>query len=101
MYIYNVTTQVSWAIHEDWLRWMQQEHIPEVVGTGNFTHHRMVRLLEVDETDGPTYAVQFFTNTLQQYHNYLQNHADKIRQKAAEAWKNEAVSFRSLMEVVH
>ena len=101
MYIYNVTTQLTWNIHKSWLKWMQQEHIPEVLATGCFTHHRMVRVLEIDETDGPTYAVQYFTNTLGQYQSYLQNHSAALRQKAAESWKSEAISFRSLMEVVH
>lgn len=101
MYIYNVTTQLTWDIHKPWLKWMQQVHIPEVLATGCFTHHRMVRVLEIDETDGPTYAVQYFTNTLEQYQSYLQNHSAEMRGKAAESWADEAISFRTLMEVVH
>lgn len=101
MLIYNVTTQLSWEIHNNWLEWMKEVHIPEVVATGYFTHHRMVRLLEMDETDGPTYAVQYFTETIEAYRHYITKHAPRLRQDALKRWGNACISFRSLMEVVH
>jgi hypothetical protein len=101
MYIYNVTTQLAWSIHNEWLQWMQEVHIPEVVATGCFTHHRMVRLLEVDETEGPTYAVQYFTDMLENYQRYITRHAPKLRQDGLKQWGSACISFGSLMEVLH
>lgn len=101
MYIYNVTTQLAWAIHNEWLQWMKEEHIPAVVSTGCFTHHRMVRLLEVDETEGPTYAVQYFTDSLETYRSYINRFAPGLRQDTQKRWGDACISFRSLMEVVH
>ncbi len=101
MYIYNVTTQLAWAIHNDWLKWMQEVHIPEVVATGCFTHHRMVRVLEIDETEGPTYAVQYFTDTIESYRRYITQYAPKLRQDGLKHWGDACISFRSLMEVLH
>jgi hypothetical protein len=59
MFIYNVTIQVTWAIHEQWLEWMTTIHMPEVVATGCFSTSRLLRLVEVDETEGPTFAAQY------------------------------------------
>ena len=101
MYIYNVTTQLSWRIHDAWLKWMQEEHIPAVVGTGCFTHHRMVQVMEVDETEGRTYAVQYFTDSLEHYNNYISKYAPGLRQDALKRWGDACISFRSLMKVVH
>jgi hypothetical protein len=101
MFIYNVTTQLSWTIHNEWLEWMRETHIPEVVGTGCFTHHRMVRLLEVDESEGPTYAVQYFTDSLEIYRRYITQFAPALRLDAQKKWGEACISFRSLMEVVH
>ncbi|HAK12809.1 MAG TPA: DUF4286 domain-containing protein, partial [Chitinophagaceae bacterium] len=28
MFIYNVTIMVKWSIHEAWVKWMQEQHIP-------------------------------------------------------------------------
>jgi hypothetical protein len=101
MYIYNVTTQISWTIHTEWLQWMKETRIPEVVATGCFTHHRLVKVLEVDESEGPTYAVQYFVESWEIYKSYLEKHAPGLRKDAIERWGNAFISFHSVMEVVH
>ncbi|MEN9497371.1 MAG: hypothetical protein RL750_270, partial [Bacteroidota bacterium] len=50
--LYNVTVKVNHAIHADWLRWMQEEHMPEVVSTGCFNGCRLLHLLESDDEEG-------------------------------------------------
>ncbi|HEX5668638.1 MAG TPA: DUF4286 family protein [Chitinophagaceae bacterium] len=100
MIIYNVTTQVNWKIHEAWLEWMKTEHIPEVLATGLFTHHRLLRLIEVDETEGPTYAIQYFTSVREKYELYISSHAKELREKVLTKWGDQVFAFRSLMEVV-
>lgn len=100
MIIYNVTTQVNWKIHEAWLAWMKMEHIPEVLATGLFTHHRLLRLIEVEETEGPTYAVQYFTSVKEKYDQYIAAHAKELREKVLTKWGDQIFAFRSLMEVV-
>jgi hypothetical protein len=100
MFIYNVTIQLSWAIHEGWLQWMQQEHMVEVVGTGCFTESRLLRLIEVDETEGPTYAAQYYAPSKASYNQYIATHAETLRKKSFEKWGNQFIAFRSVMQVV-
>ncbi len=52
MFIYNVTVKIDKNIHREWLEWMQQIHIPEVMQTGCFAANRFLRLLESDESGG-------------------------------------------------
>lgn len=101
MYIYNVTTRINWRIHEPWVKWMKATHIPDVMNSGCFTDARFVRLLETDETDGPTYAVQFTADSLEAYTRYIQQFAPILRKEVAENWGDNFISFRSLMEVVN
>ena len=100
MIVYNVTVQPTWAIHEQWLIWMRTEHVPEIMLTGLFTHHKILRLLDVDETDGPTYAFQYFTSAREKYELYIAVHAKQLRDKNLEKWNDQFIAFRSLMEVV-
>ncbi len=100
MIVYNVTTHVNNNIHEAWLEWMKTEHIPEVLATALFTHHRILRLLEVDDTDGPTYAVQYYSSSKEKYEHYITHHAKELRAKTLKKWGDQIFSFRSLMEVV-
>jgi hypothetical protein len=101
MYIYNVTTKVNWIIHEAWVKWMKEKHIPEVMNSGCFTENRFVRLLETDETEGPTYAVQFYADDLEQYDRYLEQHAPALRKDVIDRWGDNFISFRSLMQLVN
>jgi hypothetical protein len=71
MIIYNVTTKTDWSIHAEWLQWMQEEHIPGILGTGLFQDCRIMRLLEVDETEGPTYAIQYQASGREDYDHYI------------------------------
>lgn len=100
MIIYNITTKVHESVATAWLQWMQTEHIPEVMATGCFTGFTIVRLLEVDETEGPTYAVQYKAPDLEEYERYRQQHAQRLSTVAMNRWGNNFISFRSIMEVV-
>ena len=100
MFIYNVSVKVDWRVHDEWLLWMKNIHIPEVVATGCFTHAQMLRLLETDEQDGPTYITQYFAKSKSDYNRYIDLHAASMRQKAFDKWGDTFIAFRSLMQLV-
>jgi Domain of unknown function (DUF4286) len=101
MIVYNITIKITPAIETDWLQWQQQEHIPEIMATGIFTGYQFYRLLEQDEPDGITYVVQYFTESMENYQRYLQEHALSIRQKAFARWNDQFIAFRTVMERVN
>ena len=101
MIVYNVTIKITNSIHTDWLQWTKEEHIPDVLQTGCFTHAVILRLLEVDDTEGPTYAIQYFAESKGLYNNYIENHAAEMRQKGFNKWGNQFIAFRSVMQVVN
>ena len=98
--IYNVTIKVEAGIADAWLQWLLQEHIPEIMNTGCFISHKVVRLLEVDESEGPTYAVQYGADSKADYNRYIQLHAAGMRQRSIDKWGNGFIAFRSVMQVV-
>ena len=97
--IYNVTLKVNHHIHTDWLRWMQEEHIQEVIATGCFTSARLLHLVESDDEEGVTYAVQYEAADRQLYDRYIQQFAENLRKKGYEKWGDGFIAFRTLMEV--
>ena len=101
MLIYNITTKVNWSIHEDWLQWMKEKHIPDVMRTGYFSEFRFARLLEIEEEEGPTYTNQFYIDTKEQYDQYILIHAPNLRKEVFDKWINQIIAFRTLMELVH
>ena len=101
MLIYNVTTKVSWEIHEAWVAWMKEKHIPEIMAKGCFLEYRFARLLETDETEGPTYTIQFYAESKEPYRHYIEFHAPALRKDALVTWGDQFIGFRSLMELVN
>ncbi len=100
MIIYNITVKIDWSVAEEWVEWMQQTHISDVLKTGCFEKHQFVRLLQVDETEGPTYAIQYYAAALSKYDYYLQHHAAFFREQIKNKWGKKYVDFATLMQVV-
>ena len=98
--LYNVTIKVSHAIQSDWLRWMQEEHMEEVVSTGCFTQARLLHLVEADDEEGVTYAAQYEAATRADYERYIQLHAETLRKKGFDRWGDGFIAFRTLMQVM-
>lgn len=100
MIIYNVTVNVEKEIESEWVGWMKQTHIPDVLATGFFHDHRMLRLLNETEGEGETYAVQYFTDDLDKLESYMEQEAPRLRDEHFAKFQNRCVSFRTFLETV-
>ena len=101
MIIYNVTVKVEPQIAEEWLKWIRDIHIPEIMNTGCFIDFKIVRLLELDDSEGPTYAIQYSARTKEDYNRYIDFHSSEFIKKSFDRWGEQFIAFRSVMEVVH
>jgi hypothetical protein len=98
--IYNVTIKVESTIAELWLQWLKNEHIPDIMKTNCFYEYRILRLLEVDDTEGPTFAIQYMAESKADYNRYIEKHAEGMRKKSYERWGERFIAFRSVMTLV-
>ena len=101
MFIYNVTVQVDKGIAEQWLNWLLSEHIPELLSTGCFSNYQLVKLLDVDESEAITYAIQYYSASRELIDKYLNEHAADMRNKTVAKWNDRFVAFRTIMEVIN
>ncbi|MGZ4038722.1 MAG: DUF4286 family protein, partial [Bacteroidia bacterium] len=69
MYIYNVTVNVSADVHDEWLKWMRDVHIPDVMKTGCFMSNRLVKVLNVED-EGHTYSFQYTFKDMKDIERY-------------------------------
>ena len=100
MIIYNITTKVHHSIEAEWLQWLKTVHIKEVMESNCFTEYKIVKLLDIDETDGPTFAVQFFTESKAFYNLYIEKFAREMRKISFNKWGDKFISIRSVMQIV-
>ena len=101
MIVYNLTMKVEHSIHDTWLLWQKEEHIPDIMATGQFIDYKFYRLLDQDESDGITYVIQYIAPDDKHYKKYVNEFSSSLRQKAAIKWGNRFVTFRTVMETAY
>jgi hypothetical protein len=101
MIAYNITAKVTWAIAEDWLAWQKQEHIPQMLETALIADYKIFRLLEQDEEEGPTFTMQFFFVSWENYDRYIRIFSPALRAESLSRWHDQYIAFRTVMQLVN
>jgi len=99
MYIYNVTINIDKSIQDNWLNWMQKEHIPAMLATGKFSNALMTRVQVEEELGGITYSVQYKTDSKKTLERYYREDAEKLRAQS-NIFEGKFVAFRTELEVI-
>jgi len=100
MILYNVTINVENSVHDEWLAWMKETHIPDVMKSAKFTSSRIYRLIGDEDSGGKTYSIQYSCNSMSDYLEYEHDHAKALREAHTAKFKDKFVSFRSILESV-
>lgn len=99
MIIYNVTVNIEIDVHEEWLQWMKEKHIPDVMSTGFFIENKICKVL-VEEEQGVTYSVQYTAKSMNDLQEYQRVHAPRLQKEHSDKFPNKFVAFRTLLEVL-
>ncbi|MCY1531658.1 hypothetical protein D9M68_668910 [compost metagenome] len=99
MLIYNVTIILEEDIADEWLTWMKDIHIPEVMATHKFTSSRLLKVVD-SPNEGITYCAQYMAASLADYEAYQTDFAPALQAKTLARFENKFVAFRSLMQLV-
>lgn len=100
MIIYNVTVNVDESIHDQWMSWMTEKHIPEMLGTGKFSKALMTRVLVQEDLGGVTYSVQYTCSSKELLEEYYKKDSDQLRQEGFELFGNKFGAFRTELQVI-
>ncbi|HRC15331.1 MAG TPA: DUF4286 family protein [Bacteroidia bacterium] len=100
MFVYNVTVNIDNDVAAEWLQWMQEIHIPDVLNTGCIIENRIFRVMADEESGGKTYSVQYYFRVMEDMERYQNNYAAKLQQEHMARYKDKFVAFRTLLEVV-
>ncbi|MFN5325129.1 MAG: DUF4286 family protein [Bacteroidota bacterium] len=100
MIIYNVTVNIDNAVKDEWLQWMQETHIPDVMATGLFIENRILRLIGDEDSGGTTFAIQYTAKNMDDYLRYRDEFAPALQKHAMDQFGEKFTAFRTLLETV-
>lgn len=99
MIVYNVTLNVDEIIKEEWLQWMKEIHLPEVMATGKFISYEMYKIQNHNPSDNSNnYSVQYKANSLEDYEEYVNKFGTALKQKTLEKYGDKILAFRTILE---
>lgn len=100
MILYSVTVNIDHSVHADWVKWMKEVHIPDVMKTGIFSENRILRLLGDQDSGGVTYSIQYTCADLSAYEQYQKEYATALQKEHTERYRDKFVAFRTLLEFI-
>jgi hypothetical protein len=99
--VYQVTVQIDATVHDDWLQWMQQHHIPHVLRTGCFTGMRLYRHINNPQGKAAiTYSLQYTCRSLSDYEIYRERFAEGLQQEHRQRYEGKFTASRTLLQKV-
>ena len=83
MLIYNVTAHVEFKIEKEWLLWMKQKHLSEILATKKFSEAKIFKIISEQDQGGASYAVQYHCKNKDLLNDFFKDYANYFQKK----WK--------------
>ena len=99
--LYNVTVKMDIGIADACLQWLLSVHAPQIVATKCFTGFKVFHLLGMNDSEGPTYAIQYFGNSIDDYQRFADEFETYFLNESYSMWRSGLVFFGTLMKAVN
>jgi len=100
MIIYNVTSQIDPEIEKEWLKWMQESHLPSVFECGAFEAINILRI-QTDAIESLNYAIQFVTSSKAELKAFLYKYGDAFQAAEKKRFGGKVLRFETQLEIIH
>ena len=81
MLIYNVTTHVEFKIEKEWLLWMKQKHLSEILATKKFSEAKIFKIISEQDQGGASYAVQYHCKNKDLLNDFFKDYSNYFQKK--------------------
>lgn len=100
MLIYNVTAHVEASIEKEWLLWMRQKHISDMLSTQKFSQAKIFKVISDQDKGGLSYAVQYYCESKEVLNDYLENHSKQLQEEGNDKFGNSVLFFRTELKLI-
>lgn len=99
MYIYNITFNIDESIQKEWLEWIKDSFIPEMLLDETITKFVLSQIMVSEEMGGITYSLQFSVTTAQNLEELLKKDPKNIPFQS-QRFSEKQVYFSTGMKVI-
>lgn len=100
MILYSVSVTLPAHIGEEWLRWMLDKHIPDVMKTGMFTGFTIFKNLAHDVAGEVEFCTQYTAESFKNYERYRTEFAPELQRHHTEKFGTVAKARRMVLEEI-
>ena len=99
MILYNVTVSIDPTVETEWLGWMKDKHIPDVMATGCFIESRICRV-HGEEEGGITFAVGYVASSQEKFDEYESIYSHSLQEEHGTKFSGKFAAFRTILTVL-
>lgn len=100
MILYNVTVAIDKGVEDDWVVWMKNEHIPEVMETGKFVDFKFYKVMAQQDDQATSYSIQYFAESMKELQLYMAIDAAELQKQALLRFPDKFAAFRTVLQSV-
>jgi len=100
MLLYNITYNIDKNEEQDFLEWMKNVHIQEVMITGFPKSYKVLKLLTEIDNGGVTYSIQYNFDSQNGFEVFENDYLDDLHAKVDSRYRGKYVHFASLLEEI-
>jgi L-rhamnose isomerase len=100
MLIFNTTYLVSDDVHESWLEWVREQHIPFMLDSTYFSHPQVARVITSAKQDGTSFSVQFHIQDMHTLKLWNKEYNSLFQENCSKQFGTEVIFFTTVLELV-
>ena len=101
MFCYNVKINIDADKADEWLKWMKEKHIIDVMKTGYFNSYKIFRLADKTGNEKKIdFLIQYCFGSMENYLNYLENDAKLLQKEHTEKFAGKFTASREIWEEI-
>jgi hypothetical protein len=98
MVLYNVTVIIDHNHEQEWLQWMEEKHIPDVMDTKHFLECR-ISAIQAEDQGGQSYAITYLSESQEKLDYYMEHLSPALQDEHNKKFGGKFAAFRTIMKV--
>ena len=99
MVVYKVIIQIEKKIEKDWLSWMRDVHIPEIMDLNIFYKSRLFNIIKSDEKNISSFCIEYYCYSEEKYNEYKKKYSKKLQNKHTKKFNGKFTGKRLILSL--